>query len=96
LCIKPPQEFPWRRPGSQSQEIVSVGYRDEASKYVALSIGYDSKGTAYVLWRRRGDPESIIDHVLKDTEGPFYVCEFECNDARCADNTFLSLIRGKP
>ena len=95
MCTKPTQGFPWRRPKDQPQEIVSVGYRDEASTYSALSIGYDCKGTAYVLWRRPEHPESIIDRVVKDTEGFLYTCEFECDEARCADSTFLSLIRGE-
>ena len=95
MCTKPAQQFPWRRPGGQSEEIVSVGYRDEASEYVALSIGYDPGGAAYVLWRRHGDPESIIDRVQKDEKGLLYICAFQCDDARCADNTFLALVRGE-
>ena|GEM_PF-5481839 len=95
MCIKPAEQFPWRRPGSQSEQIVSVGYRDEASEYVALSIGYDPEGTACVLWRRHRHPESIIDSVQRDEKGLLYVCAFQCDDVRCADNTFLSLIRGE-
>jgi len=95
VCTKPAQQFPWRRPGGQSEEIVSVGYRDEASEYVTLSIGYDSERTACVLWRRHRRPESIIDRVQKDAKGLLYICAFQCDDARCADNTFLSLIRGE-
>jgi hypothetical protein len=95
MCTRPAQEYPWRGPKSQPQEIVSVGYREEASNYSALSIGYDRKGTAYVLWRRTEPPESVIDRVVKDAEGFFYTCQFQCDDARCADSTFLSLIRGE-
>jgi len=95
MCTKPAQQFPWRRPGGQSEEIVFVGYRDEASQYVALSIGYDSEGTTYVLWRRHEHPESVIDRVQKDAKGLLYTCEFQCDDARCVDNTFLSLVRGE-
>jgi hypothetical protein len=95
MCTKPAQEYPWRRPKSQPQEIVSVGYREEASDYSALSIGYDCKGMAYVLWRRTVHPGSVIDGIVKDAEGFLYTCQFQCDDARCADSTFLSLIRGE-
>lgn len=95
MCTEPAQQFPWRRPEDQSEEIVFVGYRDEVSEYVALSIGYDPEGTAYILWRRHKYPESMIDRVQKDAEGLLYTCAFQCGDAPCADNTFLSLIRGE-
>lgn len=75
--------------------MVSVGYREEASNYSALSIGHDNRGTAYVLWRRTEHPGSVIDRVVKDAGGFLYTCQFQCDDARCADNTFLSLIRGE-
>lgn len=95
MCTKPAEKFPWRRPKDQPQEIVAVGYRDEASMYSALSIGYDCRGTAYVLWRRHQHPKSIIDRVAKDANGFLYTCEFQCDDANCADNTFLSLVHGE-
>ena len=74
--------------------MVPVGYREEASNYSALSIGHDTKGTAYVLWRRTEPPASAIDRVVKDADGFLYTCQFECDDARCADSMFPALIRG--
>ena len=95
MCDEPEHEFSWRRPKDEPQEIIPVSYRDKDSTCLALSIGYDPNGTPYVLWRGRSHPESIIDKVVSDEKGLLYVREYQCDDdARCADNKFLSEILG--